>query len=217
MSKNIEINIPTSLSEITLRQYKEFSKLCDKKDLTQSQLTQAVLTCFCGLSVADSFKVKAVDAQAINDVVLDMFQQKPQRITFFTLNGVEYGIIPNFDDITFGEQIDLDENISGYDKLHLAMAVMYRPVKTRDKNGLYNIEDYEPLKYDMQDIPMSAVMYAQVFFYNLGIDLLKHTVGYTLNLEELQDKTGLHKDGVGFPQYMLSLEEILQDLNISLN
>ena len=212
----IDINIPTSLSDITLRQYQRFEKEC--KDLeNESKLTQKILDIFCGLNLKDSLKVKSVDAEAIKDIVLDMLSERPQRITSFNMNGIEYRIIPDLNDISLGEQIDLDENITSYETMHLAMAVLYRPIKQEVK-GLYNVVDYEPLKYDMMDMPMSAVVYGTVFFYNLGMDLLKNTVDYLQEAEaNSMAQVDLMQNGDGSLRYLLSLTEILQDLNISLN
>ena len=98
-----------------------------------------------------------------------------------------------------------------------AMAVLYRPVKNK-KGKLYNIDDYEPLKYNMLEMPMDAVMYGQVFFYNLGIDLLKHTTHFSQDQEtDLLEKMGLTKNGDGTHRFMDSLEGILLNMNISLN
>ena len=212
----IDINIPTSLSDITLRQYQRFEKEC--KDLeNESKLTQKILDIFCGLNLKDSLKVKSVDAEAIKDIVLDMLSERPQRITSFNMNGIEYRIIPDLNDISLGEQIDLDENITSYETMHLAMAVLYRPIK-EEVRGLYNVVDYEPLKYDMMDMPMSAVVYGTVFFYNLGMDLLKNTVDYLQEAEaNSMAQVDLMQNGDGSLRYLLSLTEILQDLNISLN
>ena len=213
---NIEVNIPTSLSDVTLQQYQRFEREC--KDIeNESKLTQKILDIFCGVNIKDTLKVRSVDAEAIRDIVIDMLSEKPQRITSFNMGGVEYGIIPNLDEISLGEQIDLDDNISVYETMHLAMAVLYRPIKERRKN-LYSIIDYEPLKYDMSNMPMSAVMYGTVFFYNLGMDLLKNTMDSLQEAEiPLVQKEDLTKSGDGFRLSLLSLKEMLQDLNISLN
>jgi len=216
MRKNIEINIPTSLNEITLRQFKEFKKRIEGVE-TDSEIQKIVLSVFCGVTLNDSLKVKASDAAAVTDIVLEMFNEKPQRITKFNLNGKPYGIIPKLDDMSLGEYVDLEKNIVDYEFIEYAMAVLYRPIKN-EFNNLYNLVDYEPEKYNMLDMPMSAVLYAQVFFYNLGNDLLK-TMNHYLQEQQtdLLRKMGLIKGGDGSIQFMHSLTGMLQDLNISLN
>lgn len=213
---NIEINVPNSLSEITLAQFQEFNQ--KSKDVTSEYVLQRlVLSIFCGVNLKDTMKVKASDSQAVYDIVMTMFNDRPQRITSFKMDGVDYGIIPDLDDMTLGEYVDLDKFIVDYDTMHYAMAVLYRPIKNRHKN-LYNIEEYVPEKYDMKNIPMSAVLYGVVFFYNLGSDLLRVTNHYSNQAEmDLQEKMDSTKNGDGSQEFMLSLTEILQNLNISLN
>ena len=146
-----------------------------------------------------------------------MLNHKPYKVTSFKMYGEEFAIIPDLDEISLGEYVDLDKYINEYDTMHLAMGVMYRPI-AKKLNELYNLEDYEPLKYDMKNMPMSAANYALVFFYNLGIDLFKNTNKYSLAEERaLAQKLGLTLNGGGSAQFMHSLSEILQNLNISLN
>ena len=49
------------------------------------------------------------------------------------------GFVPKLDDITLGEYVDIESNISDWQKdAHKAMAVLYRPVnfKAKDKYGI---------------------------------------------------------------------------------
>jgi hypothetical protein len=58
------------------------------------------------------------------------------------MDGVEYGFIPNLDDMSFGEYVDLDTYLGDWQNIHRAMAVLYRPI--REKRGeRYNIVPYE--------------------------------------------------------------------------
>ena len=41
------------------------------------------------------------------------------------MRGVEYGFIPNLDDMSFGEYVDLDTYIGDWQNIHRAMAVLY--------------------------------------------------------------------------------------------
>ena len=68
-------------------------------------------------------------------------------------------------------------------------------------------------------MPLDAAIGAVFFFLNLGLELSKHTILYS-NLEEMEDiqeQLILEENGVGINHFMLSLEEMLQDLKISLN
>jgi hypothetical protein len=137
----------------------------------------------------------------------------------FKLGDTEFGFITNLDEITLGEYTDLDKYISDWDKMHNAMAVLYRPVtkKLKDK---YQIEEYngsytycDAMKY----MPVDVVLGAVVFFYNLGNELLKSTIHYLENNKEFQNIVNNHNlevNGVGIHHSMLLLKEMLEDLKM---
>ena len=136
------------------------------------------------------------------------------------MNGVEYGFIPDLDEMSLGEYIDLDNNASKWEQMHVAMNVLYRPIKT-SKVGKYNIEEYD-VKFPevMKDMPLDAAIGSLFFFYNLGKELARHTILSLDNqaeMEAIQEQLTSINDMDGTPQFMLSLNQILQDLKISLN
>lgn len=214
----IEINVPTSLSEITLRQYQKFLKIAEENP-EGNFLDAKMIEIFCGIPLSDSYKLKMSSVTAIIDILTDMLEVRPNHVERFKLNGVEYGFIPDLDEMSLGEYIDLDNNASKWENMHIAMNVLYRPIVT-SKVGKYNIEEYtisNPEK--MLDMPLDAALGSLFFFYNLGIELSKHTI-LSSNLEEMeefQEQLISQQNGVGINQFMVSLEEMLQSLKISLN
>ena len=214
----IEINVPTSLSEITLRQYQKFLKIAEENP-EGNFLDAKMIEIFCGIPLSDSYKLKMSSVTAIIDILTDMLEVRPNHVERFKLNGVEYGFIPDLDEMSLGEYIDLDNNASKWENMHIAMNVLYRPVVT-SKVGKYNIEEYtisNPEK--MLDMPLDAALGSLFFFYHLGIELSKHTI-LSSNLEEVeefQEQLISLQNGVGINQFMVSLEEMLQGLKISLN
>jgi hypothetical protein len=76
---------------------------------------------------------------------------KEKDITFmdrFELDGVQYGFIPNWRDLTFAEFIDMDTISSKktnelLDMLHILGAIMYRPIITEISEHNFTIEDYD--------------------------------------------------------------------------
>jgi hypothetical protein len=148
-----------------------------------------------------------------------MFENIPQLVQRFKMNGVEYGFIPDLDDMSLGEYIDLDTYLGDWENIHRAMAVLYRPIKNKSGNR-YNIKDYDGKGFeDMKDMPLDAVLSSIVFFYNLGIELSKAMMNYLETTEEeaLTEYLNSQQNGVGINQFTHSLTEILQDLKISLN
>ena len=215
----IEINVPTSLSEVTLGQYQKFLKIAEDNP-EGNFLNAKMIEIFCGIPLSDSYKLKMSSVAAIIDILNELLSQTPKRVEQFTMNGVEYGFIPDLDEMSLGEYVDLDGNASDWNNMHVAMNVLYRRIKIK-KSGKYNIVDYNvenPEK--MKDMPLDAAIGSLFFFYNLGMELSKHTILYSSNqveMEAYQEQLISETNGDGISQFMVSLTEILQDLKISLN
>lgn len=215
----IEINVPTSLSEVTLGQYQKFLKIAEDNP-EGNFLNAKMIEIFCGIPLSDSYKLKMSSVTAIIDILNELLSQTPKRVEQFTMNGVQYGFIPDLDEMSLGEYVDLDGSASDWNNMHIAMNVLYRKIKIK-KSGKYNIVDYNvenPEK--MKDMPLDAAIGSLFFFYNLGMELSKHTILYSSNQEEMevyQEQLISETNGDGISQFMVSLTEILQDLKISLN
>ena len=214
----IEVIIPSELSEITLDQYQRYIKIQDK-ETDEKFLQSKMLEIFCGIKLTDTMKMKMSDVNVITEILSDMFNSKPKLVQRFKMKGVEYGFIPNLDEISLGEYIDLDTFLGDWDNMHRAMAVLYRPIK--DKYGeRYNIVDYQAGDGEiMKDMPMDAVISSVLFFYHLGIDLSQAMMNYLEDSQEtrLVQYLSSDKSGAGISQYTHSLKAILHDLRISLN
>ena len=215
----IEINVPTSLNEVTLGQYQKYLKIAENNS-DGNFLDAKMIEIFCGIPLSDSYKLKMSSASAIVDILSELINQTPKHTERFQMNGMEYGFIPDLDEMSLGEYIDLDNNVSSWEQMHLAMNVLYRPIKT-SKLGKYNIEEYDVKNPEaMKDMPLGAAIGSVFFFYNLGIELSKHIVLYSNNQQEMEDIQGQQiseKNGVGINQFMLSLTGVLNDLKITLN
>tara|TARA_R110000796_G_scaffold99261_1_gene207293 strand:- start:4 stop:657 length:654 start_codon:yes stop_codon:yes gene_type:complete len=215
----LEINVPTSLDEITLGQYQKYLKIAEENP-DGNFLHAKMIEIFCGIPLSDSYKLKVSSVEAIVDILNDLLDSKPTHVEQFVMNGVTYGFIPDLDDMSLGEYIDLDNNASKWEEMHVAMNVLYRPVKDIRKEK-YNIVDYTTTNPDkMKDTPMSAVTGSLFFFLNLGLELSEHTILYSSNQEEMEAiQQRLTSEGVGggINQFTDSLAEILRDLKISLN
>ena len=215
---NINITIPTDLSEITLRQYKHFLKIQKTVD-DEKFLSAKIIEIFCGVNLQDVMQIKFNDSEFIVDTLTKMFEQKPNLVTKFKLNNKEYGFHPQLDDLTLGEYIDLDTFIGDWENIEKAMAVLYRPIvnKLKDK---YTVEDYKVGgDADMLDMPMDAVLSSIFFLWNLGLDLSKAMMSY-LDKEQTQALTeylNSQPNGGGITQFTDLLKETLHDMKISLN
>ena len=148
-----------------------------------------------------------------------MFDTEHQLINRFRLKGIDYGFIPELDDMSFGEYMDLDTFISDNDNLHRAVNVLFRPIEHKRGNR-YKIKDYNPdTSETAKDFPLDAVLGAIVFFYSLGKDLSMVMLNSldSKNEKALAEHLISHPSGDGSIRSMQSLKAILQDLKISLN
>tara|TARA_R100001440_G_scaffold16939_1_gene28687 strand:+ start:3631 stop:4290 length:660 start_codon:yes stop_codon:yes gene_type:complete len=217
----VNLKIPTTLNDVTLAQYQEFSKLESKlEDTNDSSIQLEIVKIFCNVSDDVVRRMKATDIAEICGIINSMFDSSnDQLLKRFTLNGVEYGFIPELDDMSFGEYMDLDTFIGDNNNLHRALNVLFRPIEYKRGNR-YNIKDYDPDTSEIaKEFPLDVVLGAIVFFYNLGKDLSMVMLN---SLEKKNEKALaqhllLQQNGDGLTHSMRSLMEILQDLKISLN
>ena len=209
------INVPTELNEITLKQYQKFLKVQDSKQ-NNTFLQTKMIEIFCNVKMQDALNIKLSDADRISSLISEMFEQKPDLVKSFWLNNVEYGFVPDLDEITLGEYIDLDTYMGEWENIQIAMNVLYRPIKQK-LGQKYLIEEYDPdTKDKLINMPMDAVFGSIIFFYRLGIELSKTMMNYLENEEGNLQVQGLDflKNGDGIQAFTDSLEEILQDLKI---
>lgn len=215
----VELIVPNSLNEVTLGQYQEYLKLTELKDLTETQLSFKMIEIFCGVKAESVRHIKASDVTDIVNIISTMFESKPSLVHTFKMGGVEYGFIPNLDDMSFGEYIDLDTSIGDWDNMEKAMGVLYRPIEIR-KGNRYTIKEYDAGDTEhLKDMPLDAVLGSILFFYHLGNELCQ-TMMNSLGQEEetlLQEYLNSEQNGVGIQAFTLSLNQILDDLKISLN
>jgi len=215
----VNIKIPTSLNEITLRQYKRFLKI-QESEKNARFLNAKMIEIFCGIKLDEVMLLKVSDAEEISNILTELFEGKPSLVTKFKLGNVEYGFQPQLDDISLGEYIDLDTYIGDWDNMEKAMNVLYRPILIKLK-GKYSIEEYRvETSESLLDMPMDAVLSSIFFFWNLGLELSETMMNY-LEVEEqnenLMEFLNSHKNGDGTNQFMDLLKGTLQDLKISLN
>lgn len=215
----VNITVPENLSEITLEQYQKFERINNEENQDTSFLMHKMVEIFCNIDLKDIAKVRYSDVQKIIAQINEAFNVKHKLINSFVLNGVEFGFIPVLDDMTLGEYVDLDENLSDWDKMHKAMSVLFRPIRLR-KGERYQIEEYDGMKYQdvMKKMPLDVVMGAMVFFYHLNRELLQTTLNFLQREAEdtltIQQRETLERNGVGISQSMELLRVMLPNLEI---
>jgi hypothetical protein len=211
----VKISIPTNLNEIKLSQYQKFLKIVQDNEESDF-LNHKMVQIFCGvdLNIVDAMRQKDVE-DAVNTIG-GLFKHMPPLQQKFEMNGTTFGFIPNLDDMSSGEYMDLDGYITNWDDMHRAMAVLYRPIKQK-LGEKYLIEDYEGTERyaeKMKDMPLDVVLGSVVFFWHLGKELLKSTMDYLVENPQIAtlNKANLEKGGDGILQSMHLLREMLDDL-----
>ena len=214
----MELTVPNKLSEITLKQYQKFLKI-QETNTDDAFLRFKMIEIFCNIDAQAVRQLRLSDTDKIIEILNNVFEEKPQLTETFKLGDVEYGFIPKLEDISLGEYVDLDTYIGNWDQMHVAMNVLYRPIKDKIKDK-YTIKEYNAdAEKPLDEIPLDIVFGAIFFFYNLGIDLSKTMMNY-LEMEGEQNLTHqqiLGENGDGINQSLPLLKEILEDLKISLN
>ena len=181
----MKITLPDSYEDITLRQYQELVKLDDDED--------GIFSFFTGIDLED---VKNVEKKQKDEVLKHIevaLQQEGEFKSTFIIDGIEFGLIPNFDKITGGTYSDLvkysnSDTEGENENLDRLLAVLYRPIKKKDSFGNYEIKDYEGTSGHLEQInklPMSIVNGCLGFFLTLSEDLETHIQKY---MEEEQPK-----------------------------
>ena len=216
----MKINIPESLNEITIKQFFDFKKCCDVSQDDQ-YLRLAMVSIFCDVSVEDIKKISSKDFIEISNQLTNVLKETPTHIEKFVINGVSFGFIPNLENITAGEYIELDTLFKDEETYLEQMAVMYRPITGTHKN-LYSIEPFESVEKHrdiMIAAPISAYLGSKVFFCNLLSELLESFQLFLISgTQEAMDlEEVLEKNGVGINQFIQSLEVVSLNLKDQLN
>jgi hypothetical protein len=189
MIKEIEINVPTDWSGISLKKYLDLQTDLEAYKDDELAITAAMLYHLCGL---DPKYLNAIPVETYSEIkdTLSLFTDKIdvplQRIV--TIDGIEYGFEPNLSKMAYGAYVD----ISKYQNLQIdknwphIMSILYRPVKHK-KGEMYSIETYTGIDNSDKfiNIGMDIHFGALFFLLNLSMDLLNSTLNSS-TLTELQ-------------------------------
>jgi hypothetical protein len=218
----LELIVPTSLKDIPLKSYQTFVKMREASN-DEDFVAQKMIEIFCGIELKDVVKMRLTDVNELLVSFNQIFNEKPKFQNRFNLHGIEYGFIPKLEDLTLEEFTNLEQLMKSWDTFHMAMAVMYRPVKLEVK-GTYEIHDYF-YSEDMGEIfklcPLDIALSARVFFWNLASELLSAIPSY-LEKElaknpSLMNEANLESSGGGIRSIMHLLTENLKTLDLSEN
>ena len=181
----ITYQVPNSLYDIKIKDYKKYLELVEehKEDDDMTLLNLKSIEVFCGIPLDDLQQMPVSEVDMLLNKLSDCFDEDTPLIRTFKMVGtdeveVEFGFEPELHKIALGAYWDAEKYFSDSKNLERLMAVLYRPIII-GYNKKYKIEEYkgsDHLAEIMLDAPVSIVLGAQVFFWNLGIRLSKHTM-----------------------------------------
>lgn len=204
------IKLPESIDDIKLGNYMRYFELKKRTDLNEYQFDKRKIEIFTSLDRKEIPKIAAADTAMIIDQIDTALGQTVAFEPLFKIKDVQFGFIPNLDEISTGEYIDLKKYQPTYDKegrmtnmdtMHNFMAILFRPVKKLDTLDNYTIINYKGTQQYaeiMKKMPLSIVNGALVFFWNLADELSSFTLKYmSRELQKERKRLITSRNGAG--------------------
>lgn len=210
----LKITVPSSLNEIPLKQYQEFQRTAEGSN-DEAFISEKMIQIFCGLEYKDVIRISAKDLSGLVEHFEKIFSVKPKFYNRFKMGGIEYGFIPDLENISWGEYIDAEKYLSKTETMHKAMAVLYRPIVKKLGNK-YEVLEYQgtaEFAEGMKYVPVDIALGASLFFWTLGLELLEALAHYLEKETKSLTKTttakqhNLENSGDGIKASMQLLKE----------
>lgn len=216
------ILLPESHEDITLDQYQKYRALCQRENLKPAEFIKRKLMIFTGLKYHEIEKVELSDYTNLLEWVDKALEDEGKFKPIFELQGIEFGFIPNFDEIQAKEYFDLsmyNKKEVAEENLHKTMAILFRPVIATDLLGNYEVAPYNGTAlYSelMKQVPMSQVVSALFFFRTLRLKLSKHILT-SLEVESRKEgaSQSFSRSGVGTQRFTKWRKEKFGNTNLS--
>ena len=187
----LDLTVPESIAEIPLVNYQKFLKVQQNSN-DEEFIAQKMIEIFCGIDLKDVATIKVKDMNNLIEHFNKIFSVKPKFYQTFKLKEMEFGFIPNLEEISWGEYIDLEHHLNDWEGFHKAMAVMYRPITKKSKDK-YEIAPYtagEEYHELMKYMPMEIAISARVFFLSFRERVIKQ---YPVLFGDADDKEAEQK------------------------
>tara|TARA_R100000700_G_scaffold16281_1_gene22490 strand:+ start:204 stop:830 length:627 start_codon:yes stop_codon:yes gene_type:complete len=160
------------------------------------------------IKALSTLPIKLVEEMSLSDVAaifekLSNLQIEGKLKKVFEIDSVEYGFLPDLDEITLGEWADIEHYIKdGIDKnMHKIMAVLFRPVTSKE-GKMYSVQAYkdgrERAEKFRKKMNAEQVQQSLVFFWSLGNELLTTLPLFLMEkMNKIQAEMNLAKSGGG--------------------
>ena len=201
MQKEIELKVPTSYADITLKKWLAMSKdLANYKD-EEEAVTALMFMHLCGLDLQYTQKLSVDSYNTLKAELISFMNNTDLPLQrFVTIDGIEYGFEPNLSEMAYGAYSDITtfKNLTIDDNWSKIMSILYRPVTNKRNKGMYSIKTYDgKMEHEkFLGVTMDVHFGALFFFVHLSMDLLNFTLNsmtqteYPANLKQILEKSG---------------------------
>jgi hypothetical protein len=149
-----------SKSDVLYRDFVEFRRSIPEnaEDIDLNFLSMRILKVFYGIDLKDARKLKEAESTVLLENINKALGEPVNEFkNIIVMGGVQYGFIPNFQEITTGELIDLDATLANEDFISLT-SILFRPIVGEiNKLGQYRIEPYNGYDDKFKDVSLDIV------------------------------------------------------------
>ena len=203
----MKITLPENIADITLSQYQRFETLNTKlteESIGLEEYNKRKINLFSGIPYRKIENVAHKDLKEVMQLIDDALNADAPFENRFTMNGIEYGFIPNFDNISTAEYVDLSKYGAEVETLQNLMAILYRPI-AKESVSMYDIKAYDGTAEHAQamlDMPMNLVNGALSFFFHLSNELENYILRSTREALAKKEQATTLASGVGMQPSM---------------
>lgn len=181
MVKQIKVKDIKSMRDYSYNTFKGFMEVSNIVTDNDIELGYKILDMFYGIKRKDAKLLSLEQYELLIKKVSDTFNDEIKLQNIIIMDGVQYGFVPKFDDITAGELIDL-ENLLLEEKWIEIFSILYRPIiGDINRNGEYRIVEYTEYDDKFRDIDAYTAIAVKNFFYKSCQILNQHTLLSTMN------------------------------------
>lgn len=199
------MKIPKKQSDILAKTYVNFQNYITTTEDKPENVLANTLKIFYNITEKDIKNIPYTHLLDMQKIIENILKYPTKLINRFKIEGIEYGLLPNFDDMILSEYIDCDT-----DDIIRQISVLYRPIIKKKRNK-YLIEKYIPSedRYILFKEKLTLDIYLGFigFFLTIEQELLNYIQNYLKAEQDLnlnQKKTSqVNGDGIrGFTDYV---------------
>lgn len=195
MKKQLEVKVPKVVTDIRLGQYQEYVKLISGMgdDIKYNEfLKMKLVSIFCDVPmelVRTGFRSRDVDSMSatIVEVLAELEKDTKNPLKpIHKIRGTEFGVEPDFENMSAGAFADLTEYFGKPEQMHRVLAVLLRPIEFKKRSWYLKIEQYSIKEYTgtdkyaelMRFLPAIIALQVNFYFSNSFIQLRRIFLTY---------------------------------------